>query len=79
LPYENFCKEQNSQIIIATHSPQVIGSAKNDALKILYIEKGRVVLKDNFLSYGRDSNWVLSKVMGSVERNDAITEEITRC
>lgn len=77
--YEKFCKEQNSQIIIATHSPQIIGSVKNDALKILCMDNGRIVLRDKFLSYGRDSNWVLSKVMGSVERNDRVTEEITRC
>ena len=51
--YENYAIQNNCQIIIATHSPLVLGSAKNSSIRILYFEANKVkVLKDVF-AYGR--------------------------
>lgn len=75
--YENYAKNNNCQIIIATHSPLILGSAKNEYLRILYFEGNKVkVLKDIF-SYGRDVKWILEEVMG-VEyiRNQKISKEM---
>ncbi len=59
--YENFAKENNSQIIIATHSPHIIGSAKNEYIRIL-TEDGVI---NDVIVYGRDIEWVLEEVMGA--------------
>jgi predicted ATP-binding protein involved in virulence len=62
--YENYAIKNNCQIIIATHSPLILGSAKNEYIRILYFENNQVkVLKDIF-SYGRDVKWILEEVMG---------------
>ena len=59
--YENFAKENNSQIIIATHSPHIIGSAKNEWVRVL-TEDGAI---DNFSqSYGLEFSKVLTDIMG---------------
>ncbi len=59
--YENFAKENNCQIIIATHSPHIIGSAKSEYLRIL-TEDGVI---DNFSkSYGLEFDKILTDIMG---------------
>jgi len=59
--YENFAKVNNCQIIIATHSPHIIGSAKNEWIRIL-TENGVI---DNFSkSYGLEFSKVLTDIMG---------------
>lgn len=64
--YENFAKEYNCQIIIATHSPHIIGSAQNESVKLLtFDENHHVKVVDNPFAYGRDINWVLTQVMGA--------------
>ncbi len=64
--YENFAKKYDSQVIIATHSPQIIGSAKPESLRILNKrEDGKIEVVDNRLAYGRDIEWVLEEVMGA--------------
>jgi len=74
--YENFAKENNCQIIIATHSPHIIGSAKNEWIKIL-TEDGVI---NDVLAYGRDIKWVLEEVMGaSYTREPTITKKIEEC
>ena len=63
--YENFAKENNCQIIIATHSPHIIGSAKNEYLRILRKEDDRIVAIDNIdKSYGLEFSQVLTNIMG---------------
>ena len=59
--YENFAKENNCQIIIATHSPHIIGSAKPEWIRLL-TENGVV---DNFSkSYGLEFSKILTDIMG---------------
>ena len=63
--YENFAKENNCQIIIATHSPHIIGSAKSEYLRILVEENGKIEVIDNFSGiYGAKLHQVLTDVMG---------------
>ena len=63
--YENFAFKNNCQIIIATHSPHIIGSAKNEYLRILRKnDEGNIEVVDNSMAYGRDIEWVLEEVMG---------------
>ncbi len=61
--YENFAKTNNCQIIIATHSPHIIGSAKNEWIRIL-TEDG--VIDKDLYAHGRDINSILFDVMGEV-------------
>jgi len=59
--YENFAKESNCQIIIATHSPHIIGSAKSEYIRLL-TEDGVV---DNFSNtYGAKFSQILTDIMG---------------
>ncbi len=74
--YENFAKENNCQIIIATHSPHIIGSAKNEYIRVL-TEDGVI---NDVLAYGRDIEWVLKEVMGSkLTREPIISKKIEEC
>ncbi len=74
--YENFAKENNCQIIIATHSPHIIYSAKNEYIRLL-TEDGVV---NDVLAYGRDIEWVLKEVMGAnYTREPVISKKIQEC
>jgi predicted ATP-binding protein involved in virulence len=76
--YENFAIKNNCQVIIATHSPHIIGSAKNEYIRILRKkEDGTIEAIDNSKAHGRDINSILFDVMGEVayrprEFNDKI-------
>ncbi|CAA6825081.1 MAG: Unknown protein [uncultured Sulfurovum sp.] len=59
--YENFAKANNCQIIIATHSPHIIGSAKSEWIRLL-TEDGVI---DNFSNtYGAKFSQILTDIMG---------------
>ncbi len=74
--YENFANENNCQIIIATHSPHIIGSAKNEYIRLL-TEDGVI---NDVLAYGRDIKWVLEEVMeASYTRDPVISKKIEEC
>jgi len=65
--YENFAKISDCQIIIATHSPHIIGSAKNEYLRILKKNnEGKVEVIKDLKAEGRDINSILFDVMGEV-------------
>jgi len=40
--YEVFAERNNNQIILATHSPHIIASARSESVKVLKIENGFV-------------------------------------
>ena len=65
--YENFARKNNCQIIIATHSPHIIASAKNEYLRILRKkEDGNIEVISDLKAHGRDINSILFDVMGEV-------------
>ncbi len=62
--YENFANLYNCQIIIATHSPHIIQSAKNEYLRVLkFNEDNNIEVVENLYSHGRDINSVLFDTM----------------
>ncbi|MEA3490540.1 MAG: ATP-binding protein [Campylobacterota bacterium] len=79
--YETFAKENNCQIIIATHSPHIIGSAKNEWIRLLAMnENDEVEVINDVLAYGRDIEWVLEEVMGiQYTREESVSKKIKEC
>ena len=64
--YENFAINNNCQIIIATHSPHIIASAKNEYLRFLIKEDNKIVVKQLSDSpLNRDTNTILKTLMGA--------------
>ncbi|NOX46997.1 MAG: AAA family ATPase [Chlorobi bacterium] len=62
--YEDFAKENNNQIIIATHSPHIIASAKKESLRLLVKKGDRIeVISDFDGSYGYEVQKVLLEIM----------------
>ena len=79
--YERFAKEYNCQIILATHSPHIIGSAKNEYIRVLKKDKvtNEIKILNNLKAHGRDINSVLFDVMGEVlYRPDEFRKKIDR-
>jgi predicted ATP-binding protein involved in virulence len=73
--YENFAIKNNCQIIIATHSPHIIGSAKNKYLRFLRKDdEGKIEVVDNITAYGRDIEWILEEMGVEETRLPKITK-----
>jgi predicted ATP-binding protein involved in virulence len=71
--YTNFAKQNNNQIIIATHSPQIIASTPNESLRILVKENNSIkAISKN--AYGMDINKALTDIMGVNELRDVEVE-----
>jgi len=63
--YEKFAEQNNCQIIIATHSPHIIGSAKPEYIRLLKKEDNKIVAIDNIdRSYGLEFDKILTDIMG---------------
>ncbi len=63
------------QFIVSTHAPSVINSVKSENLVILENEKARAPYGE---VYGKDTNTIISGVMGSKERPKIIIEKFER-
>ncbi len=78
--YEKFAIDNGCQIIIATHSPHIIASAKNEYLRFLKKDKdGNIVVINDIQAYGRDIEWVLEQMGVKNLRVSEILENFTRC
>jgi len=78
--YEKFAIENGCQIVIATHSPHIIASAKNEYLRFLKKNKdGNIVVINDIQAYGRDIEWVLEQMGVKNLRVSEILENFTRC
>jgi len=78
--YENFAKENNCQIIIATHSPHILGSAKKEYIRLLVKNGDGINIVNEFSqSYGLEFSRVLTDIMG-VEylRVPEVAEKLTK-
>jgi predicted ATP-binding protein involved in virulence len=63
------------QFVVTTHSPQVIGQARPEQLRLIHHnEAGKVILTRISQSFGMDSNWILQNIMG-VPVRDYETEQ----
>jgi len=77
--YENFAKQNNCQIIIATHSPHIIGSAKPEYIRLLKKEDNKIVAIDNIdRSYGLEFNKILTDIMGAETRVSDVSERLSK-
>ena len=63
---QKYADEYDCQVILATHSPHIIGSVKPEQLRLLYKdESGAIKVKQNVQeSYGLPFDQILSEVMG---------------
>jgi predicted ATP-dependent endonuclease of OLD family len=71
--YKNFAKEYNNQIIIATHSPQIVASTPDESLRILSKEENSIK-SYSLNSYGMKVNKALTDIMGVAELRDIEVE-----
>jgi len=62
--YENFAKMNDCQIIIATHSPHIIGSAKAEYLRVLKKIDEKIEVFKYDKSYGLEFSQILTNIMG---------------
>ncbi len=63
--YEHFADKNNNQIILATHSPHILASAKSNSIRLLNLNKGKVEIFDSFdQSYGLEFSKILTDIMG---------------
>ncbi|MBC8487677.1 MAG: AAA family ATPase [Bacteroidetes bacterium] len=64
--YEDFAKANNNQVIIATHSPHIVGSAPKESIRVLIKNEDTIdVISDFDGSYGWEIQKVLLEIMGS--------------
>lgn len=64
--YEKFAEENNCQVILATHSPNIIANTPHKYIKILYEENNKIVVKSlNHAPLDRDLNTIIKTIMGT--------------
>lgn len=66
----------NCQFIVTTHSPQVLSNVKKE--NVFVVEDFQVYPADAY-TFGRDSNSILSELMGVTERPVEIKNKLTEC
>lgn len=70
---------KNSQFVITTHSPQVIGQVRAEKLRLLsYDRAGKVVLSPVTQAFGMDSSWILQNIMGVPARDYETEQQLSR-
>ncbi|CAA6810854.1 MAG: Putative ATP-binding protein [uncultured Sulfurovum sp.] len=74
--YENFAKQNNCQIIIATHSPHIIGSAKPEYLRVLKKVNKKIEVVKYTQSYGLEFNKILTDIMGAETRVSSVSKRL---
>jgi predicted ATP-binding protein involved in virulence len=67
---------KNTQFVITTHSPQVIGETEAKSVRLLSLREDKVVCETPAVAYGADSNWILNVLMGADEMNEDIENEL---
>lgn len=69
----------NSQFVITTHSPQVIGQVRPEQLRLLHFDdSGKVFLAGASQSFGMDSSWILQNIMGVPARDYETEQRLSR-
>ncbi len=63
---------ENNQIILATHSPHIIGSAKPESVFLLKPENGKINVYHPRYAEGHSVNYVLSEIMETNPRENRI-------
>lgn len=68
----------NCQLVVSTHSPQVLGEVRADNIRVLTSTKGEIEVQMPRESYGRDSNFLLLRVLGGSERTEQSKMDLQR-
>lgn len=68
----------NSQFIVTTHSPMVLGETEARCIRFLYIENKKVKYMVPNEALGLDANRVLSELMGTPVRNRSIEQKLNK-
>jgi len=76
--YENFATENECQIIIATHSPHIIGSAKPKYIRVLKKVDNKIEVFEYDKSYGLEFNKILTDIMGAETRVSDVSERLSK-
>jgi predicted ATP-dependent endonuclease of OLD family len=77
--YQNIANQGDNQLIVATHSPQIISSTPNQSLRILIKNGKNIEVKQVDNSYGIEIDEVLQDLMGTKYlRTPPIAKEIKR-
>lgn len=66
----------NCQLIITTHSPQIVSQVQPDSIYLLEKVDNNTIVKHPDSSFGRDSNRILEDLMGVPERPLEIKEKL---
>lgn len=66
------------QFVVTTHSPQVLSTVKPKSIYLLGKQDGAVVTTHPQSSYGRQSNQILTELMGTPDRPEDIRAELDR-
>lgn len=70
----------NCQLIVSTHSPQVLSSVRPDQNVFLLREDGENgVVAEKVTAFGRDTNTILRDLMGVSKRPEEIAERLAAC
>lgn len=67
---------KNSQFVITTHSPQVIGETEANSVRLLSMHGDEIACETPAVAHGADSNWILNVLMGAEEMSDDIESEL---
>jgi len=76
--YENFALKNNCQIIIATHSPHIIGSAKAEYVRVLKKVDNKIEVYKYTKSYGLEFNKILVDIMEADTRVSDVSERLSK-
>lgn len=64
--YQTYAEKNNNQIILATHSPHIVASARKEQIRVLVKEHGTIRAIDSFNgSYGWKIDKVLLEILGT--------------
>ena len=67
---------QNSQFVVTTHSPLILGEVEARCVRFLEYEEGKVVTTTPAEAFGMDANRILRELMGSPVRNKQIDTDL---
>jgi hypothetical protein len=65
-----------TQLVIATHSPQILGGINAESVFVLQRDSGKVTIHKANYAYGLDSNRVLEELMDVPERLPEVKEKL---
>ncbi len=75
--YERLAEKNNCQIIIATHSPHIIGSAKPEYIRVLKKIDDKIEVAKYTQSYGMEFNKILTDIMGANTRVSEVSDRLS--